>query len=110
MWLRRAGVQCYFDDVVVYGKTQEEHDRNLKAVYERLQKHNVQLNRKKCKESVISLKFLGHTIDDQGIKMDKSQIQSILEALVPTDKKSLRSFLGLVGYFLMYVPNFAHVV
>ena len=104
------GVQCYLDDVVVYGKTQEEHDRNLKAVYERLQKHNVQLNRKKCKESVSSLKFLGHTISDQGIKMDESQIQSIVEALVPTDKKSLQSFLGLVGYFLMYVPNFAHVV
>ena len=58
------GVQCYLDDVVVYGKTQEEHDRNLKAVYQRLQKHNVQLNRKKCKESVSSLKFLGHTISD----------------------------------------------
>ena len=104
------GVQCYLDDVVVYGKTQEEHDRNLKAVYERLQKHKVQLNRKKCKESVSSLKFLGHTISDQGIKMDESQIQSIVEALVPTDKKSLQSFLGLVGYFSMYVPNFAHVV
>ena len=42
--------------------------------------------------------------------MDESQIQSIVEALVPTDKKSLQSFLGLVGYFSMYVPNFAHVV
>ena len=34
----------------------------------------------------------------------------MVEALVPTDKKSLQSFLGLVGYFLMYVPSFAHVV
>ena len=42
--------------------------------------------------------------------MDESQIQSIVEALVPTDRKSLQSFLGLVGYFSMYVPNFAHVV
>ena len=92
-------VQCYLYDVVVYGKTQEEHNRNLKAVYECLQKYNVQLNRKKCKESVSPQKFLGHTISDQGIKMDESQIQSIVEALVPTDRKSLQSFLGLVGYF-----------
>ena len=51
-----------------------------------------------------------HNIRYRGIKMDESQIQSISEALVPTDKKSLQSFLGLVGYFSMYVPNFAHVV
>jgi hypothetical protein len=52
----------YLDDILVYGKSREEHDRSLKKVLERLEKHNVQLNQEKSLLRKTRIKFLGHDL------------------------------------------------
>ena len=83
-----TGVQCYLDDVIIWGHDQKEHDNNLRQVLERLSKYNVKLNQDKCKFSVSELKFLGHVISDKGIQVDDKH-HAITEASVPRDEKSL---------------------
>ena len=103
------GVQSYLDDLIVYGKDQSEHDANLQAVLKRLQKYGVKLNKGKCLFSKSSLKFLGHTVSAAGIEVD-DKYEALNNAPVPHDKKSLRSCMGLAGYFSKYIPQFATMV
>ncbi|KAJ8044581.1 hypothetical protein HOLleu_07364 [Holothuria leucospilota] len=102
-------VQVYLDDIIVWGVTQEEHDVNLEKVFDRLTKYNVKLNKSKCELSKKELKFLGHRLTDHGIKIN-DKYQAITNAAVPRDEKSLRSLLGLAGYFTKFIPNLATVL
>ena len=78
------GTVCMMDDVLVYGKCQEEHDHRLTAVLERLQQAKVTLNKDKCKFSVKSVRFLGHIIDNSGIHPDPQKLEAIQQ--IPTPK------------------------
>lgn len=57
-----ARVQCYLDDVIVSGKTFEEHDKNLNAALQRLEAAGLKLNFDKCHIRQMELSFLGHVI------------------------------------------------
>ena len=103
------GVQCYLDDVIIWGCTQIEHDENLKAVLTRLSKYDVKLNLGKCQFSKTEIQFLGHTLSDRGIQVGDKH-RGITQASVPTDDKSLRSLLGLASYFSKYIPNMTNVL
>ena len=103
------GVQCYLDDLVIYGHTYEEYKQNLKAVLMKLRKTGLKLN-DKCKFDLTSIDFLGHRITQEGLQPSPSQARAILEAPAPHDRTSLRSFLGLVGYYAKFCPDYATVV
>ena len=78
------GIVCMMDDVLVYGKCQEEHDQRLTAVLERLQKAKVTLNKDKCKFSVSHVRFLGNIINNSGIHPDPEKLEAIQK--MPTPK------------------------
>ena len=61
------GVVCMMDDILIHGKTREEHDVHLRDVLNRLQDAGMTLNKEKCQFALTSLKFLGHIIDSDGI-------------------------------------------
>ena len=61
------GVVCMVDDVLIHGRTQEEHDQQLDAALARLRQAGVTLNVEKCKFSQARVKFLGHIVDETGI-------------------------------------------
>ena len=69
------GVLCHSDDVLVYGSTQEEHNRRLLAVLERVKEAGVTLKSKKCEINKQSVKFLGCVIDSQGIQSDPDKMK-----------------------------------
>ena len=66
-----TGVTCLMDDILIHGSNQQ-HDERLIAVLEKLQKFHVTLKKEKCVFSTSSVKFLGHVIDQEGIKPDPS--------------------------------------
>ncbi|KAK7889395.1 hypothetical protein WMY93_024955 [Mugilogobius chulae] len=104
------GVQNYLDDLIVYGKTQNEHDRNLDSVLCKLKDAGLVLNDKKCHFRKPCLRFLGHIITADGILPDKEHIDAVTNAPPPSDAATLRSFLGLVSWYSKFLPNFATVV
>ena len=95
------------NDVLVHGATQEEHDRRLEAVLQRLGNANVTLNAEKCVFNVSSVKFLGQIVGADGIKPDPVKIQAILEMPHPTNLHEVRSFLGMVNQFSKFTTNLA---
>ncbi|CAM4598995.1 unnamed protein product, partial [Lepidochelys olivacea] len=104
------GVQCYLDDIIMYGNTSEEHDNNLQSVLNCISTASLQLNRSKCKFRQTELCFLGHTISQAGLKPDPDHILAILNAPPPTDLQTLRSFLGLTSWYIKFTPNYASVI
>ena len=104
------GVLFYLDDVLIFGRTQSEHDANLRNVIEKLKTSGLRLNREKCKFSTTSVEFLGHEISDKGIKPSATKINAILNFPVPKNVSQCRSFLGLVEYVgHKFIKNFADV-
>lgn len=85
------------DDILVTGKTDEEHLHNLNLVLERLHEYGLRLKRGKCSFMQPSVRYLGYLIDKDGLHATPEKIQTILQKPVPRNVKKLRSFLGLVN-------------
>ena len=101
------GVVCLIDDVLVYGATQEEHDKNLLAALNRIQDAGLTLNREKCVFSTTTIKFLGQVVDANGIKPDPDKITAISDIPQPTNITELRRFLGMANQLNKFSPNLA---
>lgn len=101
------GVIVYLDDILVTGKTQTEHDQNLKMVMSRLQQFGILLNEAKCAVNVSQLEFLGHELSDKGIRPMESKISAIKSFRKPNNIAELRSFLGLITYVGRFIPHLA---
>ncbi|XP_055605136.1 uncharacterized protein K02A2.6-like [Uranotaenia lowii] len=82
-----------------------DHNRNLRNLLERLEKSDVKLNREKLKVCERSVKFYGHILSDSGLRPDDSKVSTIKNYPVPTNKKELHRFVGLVTYLGRFLPN-----
>lgn len=103
-------VVYYIDDILVTGKTRQQHEQNLRAVFQRLQQYGLRVNLKKCRFFQQSLEFLGHTITSRGIRPTKERVEGIQNAAVPRNKSELKSFLGLMTYNARFLPALASVL
>ena len=92
----------YLDDILVIGKTFEQHMDNLKKVFGRIERAGLKLKPKKCQPCV---EYLGYVVSRKGISADPRKIQAIVEYPVPVDVKSLRSFLGLASYYRKFFKD-----
>lgn len=98
-----TGVRNYLDDVLVYGRTREEHDANLAAVLSRLQEHNVRLNADKCVFGSQTVKFLGFVLTPDGWKIEDSRLSAIENFRTPRNCMEVKSFLGMITFFDKFI-------
>ncbi|XP_053698915.1 uncharacterized protein K02A2.6-like [Sabethes cyaneus] len=99
------GTSGYMDDVAVGGENEEEHDRNLKAVLQRIEDFGFTIRAEKCSFRKRQIQYLGHVIDQKGLRPDPSKIEAITKLSPPTDVSGVRSFLGAINYYGKFVPN-----
>lgn len=103
------GMSVYLDDIIINGKGACEHEDHLEQVSTRLSEMGLRLRKDNCHLGITSVDFLGHPIDANGVHATKSKIKAILQAPKPTDKTSLRAFLGLILFYDRFLRNKAHV-
>jgi len=104
------GTKCiiYMDDILVYGQTNQEHDRNLKEVVQKLKHSGLRMNRGKCEFFKENVSFLGHILSKNGVAPDPEKLSAIFRFPVPKTQSDLRSFLGLAEYAgHKFVPHFS---
>ena len=97
------------DDVIVFGKTQAEHDAALEAVCQKFAAVNLTLNKKKCEFNKSSVTFFGFVFSGKGIAPDPKKVAAIKEAPPPTNSSGVRSFLGMATYCAKFIPKFSDV-
>ena len=103
-------VAYYSDDILITGRTRAEHIENLRMVLCRLREYGLRLKHSKCEFFAKDLEFLGHRISPEGVKLTAERIASIRDAPVPTNKKELKSFLGMLTYNARFLPNGSHAL
>ena len=100
----------YIDDILVASNSEQEHICHLQQLFERLATHGITVNTAKCVFGHSSVEFLGHTIDQQGIRPLDSKVQAIREFPVPSSLAAIRRFNGMVNYYRRFIPNCAQLM
>ena len=103
-------VCCFLDDIVIGGKTEEEHLQSLELLLQALKEAGFKLNLKKSKFLAPSIPFLGHIISSKGIEVDSMKIKAVKEWPRPTSVKTLLGFIGLANYYRKFIPNFSALI
>ena len=101
------GVATYLDDILICGRTKEEHDHRLQLVLQLLRDKNVQINKEKSTLHKEVVEYLGYHISGEGIKPSPRKLKSIMDAPPPTSVAELQSYLGLITYYGKFVRDFA---
>ncbi|GAB1602684.1 hypothetical protein Ahia01_000548300 [Argonauta hians] len=93
------------DDVIVFGKTKEEHDSNLHRLMEVAQTEGLCFNSEKCAIDQKQINFFGAIYDKDGIKPDPSKVEAIKQLPSPTNVTELQKILGIITYLAPFIPH-----
>ena len=103
------GVLCHMDDVLIFGRTKEEHDTRLESALRHIEAAGVTLNRTKCQFGKSEIKFLGHLISENGIQQDPDKIAAIAKMPRPTCVQELKRFMGMINHLGKFSRNLAEL-
>ena len=106
----RKFVLVFFDDILIYSNSWEEHLQHVKFVLDILRSHNLFLKREKCQFGQTQIKYLGHLIDVEGVSVNPQKVAAMMEWPKPKTPKALRGFLGLTGYYRKFIRNYGKIV
>lgn len=107
-FLRRF-VLVFFDDILIYSATAEEHVQHVETVFGLLKLHQLYVNQKKCEFGSPQVAYLGHLISAQGVAVEPDKVKAVVEWQVPQNIRELRGFLGLSGYYRKFIRNYANI-
>ena len=103
-------VVVFIDDILVYSKSEEEHEEHFRLVLQKLRENQLYAKFSKCEFWLSKVSFLGHMITEGGIAVDPSKVKDVLEWEPPTSISKIRSFLGLAGYYRRFIEGFSRIV
>ena len=102
-------VFLYVDDLLVASRDYEEHLQKLDRVLTRLEETRFILRPAKCSFMKQQIKYLGHIIDQNGVRPDPTKVQAVQDFPRPTTVKEVRAFLGFANYYRRHIPNMSQL-
>lgn len=108
--LIQISCELYIDDVLVFGKTEDEFLARLEEVFKRFDKHKLTVNPDKCKFGLQEVEYVGHVINEHGLSHSPRRLEEVLAIEKPTHSKQLKSFLGVAAYFRDHIQNHSTIV
>jgi hypothetical protein len=86
-------VIVFIDDILIYSKNKEDHANHLRIALQLLREHQLYAKFNKCEFWLDQVEFLGHVISKEGIAVNQSKVQLVLDWQAPTNVKEIRGFL-----------------
>ncbi|XP_015161080.1 uncharacterized protein [Solanum tuberosum] len=102
-------VIVFIDDIVVYSRSWEEHEQHLRIVLQTLRVQRLYAKFSKCEFWLESEAFLGHAVSKDDIRVVPAKIEPIRDWARPTSMTEIRSFVGLAGYYRLFVEGFSTI-
>ncbi|KAL4030754.1 hypothetical protein IC575_009005 [Cucumis melo] len=102
-------VIVFIDDILIYSKTEAEHEEHLRMVLQTLRDNKLYAKFSKCEFWLKQVSFLGHVVSKAGVFVDPAKIEAVTGWTRPSTVSEVRSFLGLAGYYRRFVENFSRI-
>jgi hypothetical protein len=102
-------VVVFINDILIFSKNEEEHDKHLCLVLQKLRENQLYAKLNKCEFWLKEVSFLGHIISEGGISIDPSKVKDVLSWKTPQNVSDIRSFLGLAGYYRSSIDGFSKI-
>jgi hypothetical protein len=99
----------FIDDILIFSKNEEEHDKHLRLVLQKLRENQLYAKLNKCEFWLEEVSFLGHIISEGGISVDPSKVKDVLSWKTPQNVLDIRSFLSLAGYYRRFIEGFSKI-
>lgn len=99
------GIAVLVDDILVTGKTTEEHDRHLRDALNRGAAKGLKLNADKLTVGAQEVDYFGHILSSEGLKPDPGKVKAIMNMTAPANKKELQTLLGMVTYLAKFASS-----
>ncbi|KAJ0495623.1 putative nucleotidyltransferase, Ribonuclease H [Helianthus annuus] len=102
-------VIVFIDDILIYSKSQADHEKHLRCILELLQREKLYAKFSKCEFWLREVQFLGHVVSERGIQVDPAKVEAVMNWQEPKTPTEIRSFLGLAGYYRRFIENFSRI-
>jgi hypothetical protein len=102
-------IVVFIDDILIFSKTEEEHEKHLRMVLEKLRSNQLYTKFSKCEFWLTEVAFLGHVISVGGVLVDPSKVKDMLNWTPPMNASKIWSFLGLAGYYRRFIKDFSKI-
>ncbi|MBW0547768.1 hypothetical protein O181_087483 [Austropuccinia psidii MF-1] len=100
-------VVVYLDDIMVFSSSEEKHVKHVASVLQRLRDNKLFAKASKSLFHASSVEYLGYVVSSDGLKMDASKVQQILNWPQPKNIKALQSFLGFANFYHCFIKNYS---
>ena len=99
----------YLDDVIVFSQDFDTHIARLETVFKRFRSANLKLKPSKCELLQTKVKYFGHMVSQDGVSTDPDKVKAVMDWEKPQNQTEVRTFLGFVGYYRKFCPDYATV-
>jgi hypothetical protein len=102
-------VMIFIDNILIFSKTEEEHEKHLRMVLEKIRSNQLYAKFSKFEFWLTKVAFLGHVISSGGVLVDPSKVKDVLDWMSPTNALEICSFLGLMSYCCLFIRDFSKI-
>jgi hypothetical protein len=102
-------VMVFIDDILIFSKTEEEHEKHLRMILEKLGSNQLYAKFSKCEFWLTEVAFLRHVISVGGVSIDPRKVKDMLNWMPPMNASEIQSFLGLAGYYRRFIKDFSKI-
>jgi len=108
--LPNMSVVIYLDDILIYSDDMSKHKQHVKEVLWRLWKHGLYANANKCEFHKTTVEYLRYILSPDGLLMDKTKVQTIVNWPEPCKVKDIQSFLGFTNFYCQFIHGYSNIV
>ena len=103
------GIEVFVDDIIIHSRTIDEHIALIRWLLQRLRDEHYYAHPEKCEFMLNKVSFLGHVVNSVGIAVQQHKVAAVRDWPAPANKREVRGFLGLAGYYRRFVQGFAKI-
>ena len=102
-------VVIYLDDILIFSKNEEEHQKHIRLVLEKLRERGFYAKQEKCLFHQTEMEFLGFTATTEALKMDPKKVETIVSWEAPKTVRDVQCFLGFANFYRIFIKNYSQV-